>query len=223
MLSEDRKSKFQACIFRWFKEFRRDFPWRNTSNPFYILLAEKLLQQSVARVTVVNAYSVLISKYPSPYILANADIRDLEEIIRPLGFLYRAKELKLLAQALVERHEGRIPPNLADLLILPGVGDYSARAVLSFAFGQDVPIVDTNVARFLHRMFAIAEPMPKNPARKKSLLNLANELLPRGKARDYNLAVLDLCALICKPRNPLCSQCPVNQFCAYGSRTLNEH
>lgn len=218
MLSEESKPEFQNKLLAWFDEFQRDFPWRKTSNPFYILLAEKLLQQTVARHTVVSAYCELISKYPTPDSLARAEVRELEKIVQPLGFLYRAKELKFMAQELVDEHAGVIPSNLSDLLALTGVGDYSARAVLSFAFEQDVPIVDTNVARLLYRIFGINEPMPANPARKKSLINLANNLLPLGNSRKYNLAILDLCALICKPRIPICSQCPIREFCVYGSR-----
>jgi len=216
MLSEEDKVQFQENLLNWFVKFQRDFPWRRTSNPFYVLLAEKLLQQTVARQTVVDAYSKLIADYPDPFRLSQAEIRDIEDVIRPLGFLYRAKELRSLAQELVDRHHGQIPTNLADLLALTGVGDYAARAVLSFAFRQDVPIVDTNVARLLHRIFGIKDPLPANPARKKFLINLAQEILPPGKAREYNLALLDLCALVCKLQNPQCNQCPVRKFCIYG-------
>jgi A/G-specific adenine glycosylase len=99
------------------------------------------------------------------------------------------------------------------LIALPGVGDYSARAVLSFAFGEDVPIVDTNVARFLYRLCGLPGPMPANPARKRSLIELAGELVPAGRAKEFNLAILDLCAQICRPKNPLCTDCPVNLYC----------
>lgn len=218
MLSEENKSKLQNRLLAWFDEFQRDFPWRKTSNPFYILLAEKLLQQTVARHTVVAAYFELISRYPTPQSLATAEVRELERIVRPLGFLYRAKELKFMAQEIVDRHAGVIPSDLGDLLALTGVGDYSARAVLSFAFGQDIAIVDTNVARLLYRVFGINEPMPANPARKKSLINLASSLLPSGNSRKHNLAILDLCTLICTPRIPNCNQCPIREFCVYGSR-----
>lgn len=221
MLSEEGKVQFQENLLNWFVEFQRDFPWRRTSNPFYVLLAEKLLQQTVARQTVIDAYSKLITDYPDPFRLSQAKIQDIEDIIRPLGFLYRAKELRSLAQELVDRHNGQIPTKLADLLALTGVGDYAARAVLSFAFKQDVPIVDTNVARLLHRVFGINDPLPANPARKKFLINLAQEMLPLGKAREYNLAILDLCALVCKPQNPQCNQCPVRKLCIYGSSNGN--
>lgn len=186
MLSEENKVQFQENLLNWFVKFQRDFPWRRTSNPFYVLLAEKLLQQTVARQTVVDAYSKLITDYPDPFSLSQAEIEDIEDVIRPLGFLYRAKELRSLAQELVDRHDGQIPANLADLLALTGVGDYAARAVLSFAFRQVVPIVDTNVARLLYRIFGINEPLPANPARKKHLINLAQEMLPSKKTREYN-------------------------------------
>lgn len=200
----------------WFEENCRDFPWRHTRDPYVVLLAEKLLQQTAARRVVVDAFQNLVSAYPSTKALADANIGDLEKIFAPLGFHYRAKELKVLANALLERHQGLVPADLGDLKSLPGIGDYAARAVLSFAYGQDVPIVDTNVARFLYRVFAIPGPLPANPARKKSLIELAAKLVPEGRSREFNLAVLDLCALVCTPSRPKCPACPVQPLCCYG-------
>jgi A/G-specific adenine glycosylase len=214
---DDNKGAFQECLLEWFERERREFPWRLHSDPYAILIAEKLLQQTAARAPVVAAYERVLQRYPSPHDSAAADINDLEEIVRPLGFTYRARELISLARALVEHHEGRVPNTLPALLALPGVGDYAARAVLSFGFGEDVPIVDTNVARFLYRLYCLPGRLPSNPARKKSLIAMAETLLPRGKSKSWNLAVLDVCALICKPSKPLCPSCPVQRFCAYGA------
>lgn len=214
---DDNKAVFQESLLAWFERERRGFPWRLRSDPFAILIAEKLLQQTAARPIVVTAYEQVLQRYPSPHDLAAADINDLEEIVRPLGFTYRARELISLAQALVEQHEGRVPNTLPALLALPGVGDYAARAVLSFGFGEDVPIVDTNVARFLYRLYCLPGRLPSNPARKKSLITMAQTLLPPGKSKSWNLGVLDVCALICKPLKPLCPSCPVQRFCAYGA------
>jgi len=213
---DDNRVAFQESLLEWFEREHRDFPWRLRSDPFAILIAEKLLQQTAARAPVVTAYEQVLQRYPSPHDLAAADVNDLEEIVRPLGFTYRARELISLAQVLVERHEGHVPNTLSALLALPGVGDYVARAVLSFGFGEDVAIVDTNVARFLYRLYCLPGKLPSNPARKKSLIAMAQTLLPPGKAKSWNLAVLDVCALICKPLKPLCPSCPVQRFCAYG-------
>lgn len=131
--TEENKAAFQNALLAWYKRHRRRFPWRRKSDPYAILIAEKLLQQTAARDVVVQAYKQLLKEYPTPRRLAGARVLDLEEIIRPLGFLYRAKELQTLGQALVARHRGKVPRTLKELLALPGVGDYAARAVLSFA------------------------------------------------------------------------------------------
>src|SRR5206468_3947356 len=124
----------------------------------------------------------LITYCPTPAYLACADVRKLEKIVRPLGFVYRAKELKKLGKALTIVHNGHVPDDLGLLLNLPGVGQYAARAVLSFAFEQRVPIVDNNIARFLHRFLGIRFPIPANPARSSGLLRLAADIMPPGKS-----------------------------------------
>jgi A/G-specific adenine glycosylase len=209
---------FQDRLLRWFAVMGRKYPWRSTRSAYALLIAEKLLQQTAARASVVQIYQELLARFPDPQHLAAASHEELEALIRPLGFTYRARELVAMAQALVERHRGRVPNDLEGLLALPGIGDYSARAVLSFKHRHDIPIVDTNVARFLYRLLGIAGPLPSNPARKKSLIEIASKLVPSGQSREYNLAVLDLCALVCKPGVPLCPECPVRPYCATGSK-----
>src|SRR5262249_11304295 len=105
---------------------------------------------------------------------------------------------------------------LVKLLRLPGIGDYAARAILSFAYDQDVPIVDTNIARLLHRIFGITNPIPSNPARNKQLIEMATALVPEGQSRNFNLAALDLCASTCTARQPNCAICPIRNECDYG-------
>lgn len=210
------KAGFQSHLLSWFEREGRDFPWRNTRDPFAMLVAEKLLQQTKARDGVVSAYSTILATYPTPVELSQARLSELEAIVQPLGLGYRAAELKDMAKALVDHYGGSAPGKLDELMKLPGVGSYSARAVLSFAYGQDVPVVDTNVARILYRVFSIPGKFPANPARKRSLLDLASFLLPPWRSRDFNFALLDLGALICKARSPDCPNCPVLEHCQYG-------
>jgi A/G-specific adenine glycosylase len=209
-------------LLSWFESAGRCFPWRLQRDPFAILIAEKLLQQTAARQVVIDAYRALLSRYPTAVDLATADVRILKKFIRPLGLAYRAQELRSMGRALVSEFDGIVPSELKDLLLLPGVGDYAARAVLSFAFDRDVPIVDTNVARFLYRLFGISAPFPANPSRKKSLIELATYLIPEGNARKFNFAILDLCAAICRPARPLCEICPVRHLCAFALSQHNE-
>jgi A/G-specific adenine glycosylase len=175
-----------------------------------------LLQQTAARSGVVAAYRQLIADCPNANHLAVANVRELTKLVKPLGLSYRASELKDLGQVLSRDYGGQVPDDLRSLLHLPGVGDYAARAVLSFAFEQRVPVVDTNVARFLHRFFGLNTRIPSNPSRSRRLLKLANNLMPPGSSSAFNFAVLDLCAAVCLPRNPKCNECPVRSDCSTG-------
>jgi A/G-specific adenine glycosylase len=210
------RRSLQEKLLGWFQISKRAFPWRETSDAYAVLIAEKLLQQTAARDIVVGVYNEFIDKFPTPRDLAQAEIADIERLIEPLGLLYRARELKAIAEVIVSRHEGKVPPSPSLLKELPGIGEYSARAVMAFAYDADVAIVDTNVARFLYRVHGLRGRIPPNPARTKSLIDLATTLLPLGRARDFNLAVLDLCAQICKPSNPICKSCPISSECEYG-------
>jgi A/G-specific adenine glycosylase len=210
------RSSFQNRLLTWFVQHGRHYPWRETTDPFKIIVAEKLLQQTRVGDHVVSAYQTLLREYPTPQALATANLSDLQIIIRPLGLTYRAAELKALSNELAGKHESVVPDDLSSLMQLVGIGEYSARAVLSFAYEQDVAVVDTNVARIYYRVFAIPGRMPANPARKRNLLNLATKLLPAGQSRPFNLALLDLGALVCTSRVPNCAKCPILQNCHYG-------
>ena len=210
------REKIQKLLLDWFKTNQRHFHWRETSNPYFILVAEKLLQQTLVNDNVVNAYQKIITTYPDLFSLAKAKTADICPIFEPLGFIYRAKELPILAQDIIQRFDGKVPDNLKDLKSIPGVGDYIARAVLCFGFGQASPIVDTNVARFLYRVFGIYDPLPTNPARNQRLITLANNLIPQKNIKEFNLAILDLCAKVCTPNNPNCLVCPIQKICEYG-------
>ena len=213
-------AQFQQHLLEWYGKHGRSFPWRDTSDGYAVLVAEKLLQQTVVRQAVVDAYLEIMKRYPAPLELSRADPADIEPLIRPLGFLYRARELVAMAQAIMSSYGGQVPRSIKGLMALPGVGEYGARAVLSFAFGEPIAIVDTNVARLLYRLYGIPGTLPANPARKRRLVELADALLARTRAKSYNLAVLDLCAMICKPAKPRCTDCPVLAFCSFGrSRT----
>jgi adenine-specific DNA glycosylase len=212
------RAKLQSDLFDWSERSRRSFPWRTRDDPYAILVAEKLLQQTAAGDVLARIYEQFLNRYPTPQHLATADPVALEVLLQPLGFHYRARELIALGTALIERHRGQVPRDLASLLALPGVGDYIARAVLSFAYHQSIPIVDTNIARWLYRMMGIPGKLPSNPARSRSLHEIAAQLLPSGRSKEFNLAVLDLCALVCRPRVPRCDVCPVRPYCATGSK-----
>ncbi|MBL7091655.1 hypothetical protein [Acidovorax sp.] len=218
-LAEPDVLEIQTRLLDWFRISGRQFPWRQTCDPYAMLLAEKLLQQTVVREGVVQAYDDLLVAYPTPTALAEADVESIRTMIQSLGLHYRAQELVALTREISEKHGGCVPQDLKSLLALPGVGDYIARAVLCFAFGQDVPIVDTNVARILYRLFGLSGPMPANPARKRNLIELAGSLLPTGQSREFNLAMLDFGALVCKSSSPECDHCPLSPVCEFNIST----
>lgn len=205
-------------LFEWFASNSRDFPWRHTSDPFEILLAEKLLQQTAARVEVVAAYNKLLFHYGTPKGCAESDLTSLVEIIQPLGLPQRAKDIIDFSRVIVEQHHGLVPGTINELMDLPGVGDYIARAVLCFAYDRCIALVDTNIARWLFRVFDMQGNSPQNPARNRLLIAMAQEMVNESNPRDYHFALLDLCALICTSRNPKCKLCPLCDLCVYGRR-----
>ncbi|NLG71417.1 MAG: hypothetical protein GX495_05135 [Chloroflexi bacterium] len=215
LLSPSIIAELRHRLLNWYDYHGRNFPWRNTSNPFHILISEKLLQRTSVGGRVIDAYIDIVTRYPTPKALSLADEAELAQIVAPLGLHYRAKELIDLAKAIDVLFSGNLPNVYEALMSLPGVGEYSARAVLSFAYNQNVAVVDSNVARILFRILGITAKLPENPARKKYLVDLATSLMPEGKSRVFNYAVLDFSALICKPRNPECRSCPINQYCFY--------
>lgn len=207
---------FHDTVFRWYSEFKRSYPWRNSKEPYHILVSEKLLQQTAASDRVILAYRKLIKSYPSVRDLALADSAQMEAIFKPLGMFYRGKEMIRMANELVGKFKGEIPDNLKDLKSIHGIGEYSARAVLSFAYGQHIPIVDANIARLLTRLFDLNEVKTENPARKKIYREVARSILPNSHIREFNYALLDICALVCKSQSPKCTTCPINKFCSFN-------
>jgi len=205
----------------WWESNKRDFPWRHSTDPYKILIAEKLLQQTAVGDRVVRAYGQIIENYPTLIDLANADELVLSGIIKELGLLYRAKELVAITKFINTEFQGEIPQSRKLLLSIPGIGEYITRAILSFGYNLDFAVVDTSVSRFLYRYFGLSGDRPKNPARNKLLIELAQSLLPTGKSKEFNLAILDLCAKVCVITKPLCAQCPLHDHCSTGIVNLS--
>ncbi len=205
----------QTSLLQWFAANQRHFPWRMRSDPFQILVAEKLLQQTAATETVSKAFDEIVSCYPDWKALAQASHDELHKIVHPLGLAYRAGDLIAIARQVHKLYRGTMPRDLKALMKLPGVGDYCARAVMSFAFGERFAAVDTNVARFLARYLALPFRLSQNPARDRRLQSVADALVPFNDSRSFNLAVLDLCAMHCRARGPTCFSCPISNGCAF--------
>lgn len=212
---------FAQQLLKWFSKNRRDFPWRETKDPFKVLIAEILLRKTDAG-KVLSVYEHFVRRYSSIEALINANDGQLENSLRPLGlYRRRAKELKDLAQMVANEYGGEIPRSREELLGLPGVGDYIANAVLCFAFGKDVPLLDTNVIRVVTRVFSF-KPKRKRARDDPEIWRDVRKIIPKGKARDFNLAMLDLAAATCLPRKPVCGICPVIPSCDYYC-AANDH
>jgi len=201
-------------ILDWYAGHARDLPWRRTTDPWAVLVSEVMLQQTPV-VRVLPAYAAWLARWPTPSALAASAPGDAVRMWGRLGYPRRALRLHEAAVAIVARHGGRVPSAVDDLLALPGIGAYTARAVASFAFGQRHPVVDTNVRRVLARAVAGAT-LPGPPSVTRDLAAGARWLpeSPADAAR-FSAAVMELGALVCTARSPLCGQCPIAAVCAW--------
>ena len=207
----EHKKEFIKKIFVWHKRNKRNFSWRKTKDPYKIIVAEIMLQKTDAK-KVSDVYDAFITKYPNVNVLANAQLSELLNDIKLLGIHKRAERLRNLAVEIVQKYEGKIPHEKENLLALPGVGDYIANAVLCFGFGKDAPLIDANIIRILERVFSIRSPKPR-PRTDKNLWETAEKMIPHGKAREYNLALLDFAANVCTAKNPKHADCPIRTVC----------
>jgi A/G-specific adenine glycosylase len=205
------KRKFRNRLLAWFVETKRDLPWRRTSDPYRILVSEIMLQQTQVT-TSLDYYRRFIRRFPSVRKLAQASIDDVLKVWEGLGYYGRARNLHRAAGDVVQQHGGRIPDTLEALSSLPGVGRYTAGAVLSIAFGKRVPVLDGNVIRVLSRVFRITENIDAPDVRKR-LWILAESLLPQKRIREFNESLMELGAVVCKSRNPRCPECPLASLC----------
>ncbi len=198
----------QRDLLEWFEADGRDLPWRRTRDPWAALVAESMLQQTqVPRV--VPRFAAFIDRFPTPAVCAAASVGDVVAAWAGLGYNRRAVNLHRCAVAAVEEHGGRIPDRLDALLALPGVGPYTARAVLVFAFEHDLGLVDTNAGRFLARAAA------GRAVGRPEAQGLADALVPPGHGWAWGQAVFDLGALVCTRRAPACDRCPIERHCAW--------
>ena len=191
----------------------RDFPWRHSTDPYQVLLAEVLLQRTAARSVVVGVWHDLIRRYPDASALAAAPLEEIEAAIRPLGLTKRAKALQQLARTVVRETGGRIVADAAFLESLPGLGSYGANAVLSFAYNIKAAVVDANAVRVYSRIGGFS-PITRRQGLAYATV-IADLVVTQDSHREVNYGLLDFAARICKPR-PLCHKCPALPLCQYG-------
>jgi A/G-specific adenine glycosylase len=204
--------QFQRRLLAWYTRHGRDLPWRRTRVPYRVLVSEIMLQQTQVD-RVIPKYRQFLRAYPSLRALAKAPVEAVRQLWYPLGYNARPRRLHAIACETVARYGGRLPDDAGQLRALPGIGRYTAGAVLSFAFGRDVAVLDTNVRRVLTRVFL----GPRRTARlrgDRTLWELAARLIPAGRGYDFNQALMDFGATWCTPRRPRCPACPMRAFCA---------
>lgn len=212
---DPRHARIVADLLAWGEAARRTLPWRDTRDPWGVLVAEAMLQQTQV-VRVVERWPVFLARFPDPVTTAAAPLADVLAAWSGLGYYRRARDLHRTAIAVVDHHGGRLPEELDALLALPGIGPYTARAVLAFALERPHGIVDANASRFLARAVA-GERL--TPARAQAL---ADALVPADAAWAWNQTVLDLGATVCVARSPRCDACPISGSCAWHARGLEE-
>jgi len=207
----DRTAELRRRLLRWYARAKRDLPWRRARSPYRIWVAETMLQQTQVR-TVLPYYRRFLRRFPSAKALAEAPLDAVLAVWAGLGYYGRARNLHRAAKEVRARHRGRIPRDRDGLLALPGVGRYTAGAVLSIAFNRPEPVVDGNVARVLCRLFAV-DSDPAAGRTQTRLWTLAHALIAPRRPGDFNQAMMELGSLVCTSKEPACPRCPVATLC----------
>ncbi len=223
------RKSFRRRLLRWYDRNGRDLPWRRTPDPYRVLVSEMMLQQTQVD-RVLPKYAEWLHRYPSMAALASAPVEEVVEAWYPLGYNIRPRRLHSIAREAMASYGGALPSDEATLLSFKGIGQYTAGAIRSFAFGERAAILDTNVARVLRRVFVgeqrpargdsvrRASQRPRGAADRRRLWAISRALVPRGRVFDFNQALMDLGALVCSARNPACPRCPMASICRSRGR-----
>jgi len=210
------KQVIQQQLLAWFAANKRNLPWRLEYDPYQVWISEIMGQQTQMD-RVVEYFERWISQFPDVAAVAAATEQQILKAWEGLGYYCRARNIQRTAQLLVDEHGGRIPADLHDLLALPGIGPYTAAAILSIAYNQPCSLVDANVERLFARLLDLDQPVKKAPA-PAGLRRVAEELLPQNQARLFNQALMEFGALVCKPKMPGCTVCPLSDHCLARQR-----
>jgi A/G-specific adenine glycosylase len=218
MLSSASLFGFRKNLLGWFAEFQRDLPWRRTRDPYHIWVSEIMLQQTRVAAAI-PYYHRFLEQFPTVDALARARQEEVLRLWSGLGYYSRARNLQKAAQELVSKHNGVFPNEQAEALALPGIGAYTAAAILSIAYQKKHAVLDGNVARVIARLNAIRGDLRSNGTWQK-LQKAADYLLPERSPGDWNQAMMELGATLCTPRSPQCLLCPVSEFCQARKKGL---
>ena len=210
------KKDFNNKLLKWFRENRRDLPWRETTDPYKILVSEVMLQQTTAS-AVIGFYERFIDRFPSFESLANANEDEVLCMWSGLGYYRRAKMLRHASEIL----KNHVPETRSELMSIRGIGSYTANALLSFSFSQALPTIDTNAIRVFSRLFMLSGGRSKI---ERESYNMGTVLISEKSPCEWNQAIMELGSLICKSKKPLCFKCPVSPFCkAYQAGKVDQY
>ncbi|GAB4455902.1 MAG: A/G-specific adenine glycosylase [Anaerolineales bacterium] len=201
----------QTRLLAWYRKNKRTLPWRGHPEPYAVWVSEIMLQQTRVE-TVVPYFERWMRLFPTVQALAEASEQEVLNAWEGLGYYSRARNLHRAAKVIVRDFGGNLPRSLSELLNLPGVGRYTAGAIASIAFGADEPALDGNLKRVYARLFDVSEPVD-SPKGEQLLWEIARHNLPRGRAGDFNQALMDLGSAVCLPKNPRCLLCPLMNLC----------
>ncbi len=210
-MNQSELNEFRESLLRWFRACRRDLPWRKNHDSYRVWISEIMLQQTRVA-AVIPYYEKFLAHFPDIKSLANAPQEDVLRLWSGLGYYSRARNLQNAAQQIVAKHGGEFPRQLEEVLALAGIGEYTAAAILSIAFGEKLAVLDGNVARVISRLEALRGDL-REPKRWRNLQMAADHLLACHSAGDWNQAMMELGATVCTPRAPQCILCPLAQFC----------
>lgn len=202
---------FQTDLLSWYRDNKRQLPWRETEDPYSIWVSEIMLQQTKVD-TVIPYFNRFIDKYPTPYSLAEAPEEEVLKMWEGLGYYSRARNLQTAVREVVEKYEGKVPDSKKELGTLKGVGPYTQGAILSIAYNQPEPAVDGNVMRVFSRLLLINDDIARART-KKVFESVVAEVISREDPSAFNQAIMDLGATICTPKSPACLVCPVQEYC----------
>ena len=211
MLQQKDLREFHKKLLEWFGRHRRDLPWRRTKNPYHIWVSEIMLQQTRVAAAI-PYYERFLERFPDTQALASAPEEEVLRLWSGLGYYSRARNLQRAAQEIAAKHSGVFPRRHEGVIALSGIGDYTAAAILSIAFGAKHAVLDGNVARVLARIFAVRGGL-REGGRWEQLQKAADELLDSQSPGDWNQAMMELGATLCTPRSPQCLLCPAAEFC----------
>ncbi len=206
------RRSFRRKLLAWYRREGRDLPWRRTRDPYAIWISEIMLQQTQVE-TVKPYYARFLRSFPDVQALAQASESDVLRHWEGLGYYRRAQQLHAAAQTIVQSHQGVLPTTFHEVHALPGIGRYTAGAILSFSQDQRLPIVEANTLRLYARLMAMRED-PRRAAGQKQLWHFAESILPRSRPGELNQALMELGSQICRPSDPPCTQCPLANHCA---------